>query len=316
MKPFIPIKPVKLTENQFKNLKPPLYCQPKFDGWRIVILNGKALTYNLKPIPNLHIRSSLESIFKDVNYYLIDGEGLLMDEKATYQDIQSAYSTIEGKPDWRYVMFDCLPLVQDLCLDYFNRLEFLDNVKYRLGFPSLANKYNQIETIRYSQYYCGVPFELEAAEHHITKIKGMEGVILRDPSAPYKFGRSTLREGALMAFKRHIDCEARVIGRYPLEMNLNEQETDNHGHAKRSSKQNGKREIPTLGGLIVEGINGRFKGVRFNIGSGFNEKQRYDLYNCDIGYIPSIVKYKYFEVGSKDKPRQPVFLGFRSPEDL
>ena len=40
---------------------------------------------------------------------------------------------------------------------------------------------------------------------------GYEGVMLRDPSAPYKYGRSTVRKGYLLKLKRFEDSEAEVI---------------------------------------------------------------------------------------------------------
>jgi DNA ligase-1 len=67
-----------------------------------------------------------------------------------------------------------------------------------------------------------------------------------------------------------------------------------------------------MGKLLVRGINGEFKGVEFKIGSGFTDAHRILLWNQPkIAMIGSIVKYKYFKVGCKDKPRQPIYLGFR-----
>ena len=57
-------------------------------------------------------------------------------------------------------------------------------------------------------------------------------------------------------------------------------------------------------------------GVEFSIGSGFTEEQRREIWNKQVELIGSIVKYKYFEVGVKDKPRFPIFLGFRDKRDI
>jgi DNA ligase-1 len=55
-------------------------------------------------------------------------------------------------------------------------------------------------------------------------------------------------------------------------------------------------------------------GVEFEIGTGFTEADRRELWVAPP--IGNLVKYKYFAYGVKDKPRHPVFLGFRSPIDL
>lgn len=318
---MIPNKPYKLSKDELEtSVKFPVYCQPKLDGWRIIILNGRALTYKLKPIPNNFIRTTLEKLFKDVGYYLIDGEGLLMDEKATYQDIQSAYASVEGEPDFRYVIFDAAEFDYQLNYPYHKRLVQVADIKQHLGFPTLAYKYERLELIQYTHYLARTRFELNTGIEYFIENKKLEGVILRSPDAPYKYGRSTLKEGGLLAYKPFTDAEAEIIGIYQLEKNLNEQEQDHHGHAKRSSAKANKVKMPMLGGFIVRGLNGRFKGVEFSIGSGFTEEQRVGWYVKDFDseavLYNAIVKYKYFEVGSMDKPRMPVFIGFRNQIDL
>lgn len=52
----------------------------------------------------------------------------------------------------------------------------------------------------------------------------------------------------------------------------------------------------------------------FNIGTGFNQEERSQLWSIRNELIGKVVKYKYFPVGMKDKPRHPVFLGFRDME--
>jgi DNA ligase-1 len=54
--------------------------------------------------------------------------------------------------------------------------------------------------------------------------------------------------------------------------------------------------------------------VTFEIGSGFSAADRIRLWKDKP--IGRIVKYKSQPVGVKDKPRFPVFLGFRDEKDL
>lgn len=70
--------------------------------------------------------------------------------------------------------------------------------------------------------------------------------------------------------------------------------------------------VDALGALIVR----RADGVEFKIGSGFTESQRYTLWQNQEEILGKMVTYKHFEVGAKDKPRFPIFKGFRDEKDL
>jgi DNA ligase-1 len=87
-----------------------------------------------------------------------------------------------------------------------------------------------------------------------------------------------------------------------------------------------------MGALIVRDLK---TGVEFNIGTGFTDEERawwWDqrkFFNREsemkentggwtiIFSNPSmVVKYKFFNQGSKDKPRFPAYLGLRHKEDM
>lgn len=65
------------------------------------------------------------------------------------------------------------------------------------------------------------------------------------------------------------------------------------------------------GALVVRDVH---SGVKFQIGSGFTEQERIELWSAPP--IDRVVRYKFFEVGVKDAPRHPVFTGFRDPLDV
>jgi DNA ligase-1 len=66
----------------------------------------------------------------------------------------------------------------------------------------------------------------------------------------------------------------------------------------------------------VKGLNGEYKDVEFKIGSGFDDAERIRIWNERDRYLGLIVRFKYFPLGSKDKPRFPTFEGWRSKEDM
>jgi DNA ligase-1 len=145
---------------------------------------------------------------------------------------------------------------------------------------------------------------------------GYEGAIVRDPRAPYKEGRSTVKQGWMLKVKRFADDEAEVIGTVEQMRNDNEATVDELGYTKRSHHKEGKTAAGVLGALSVRGTTGQFKGVEFEIGTGFTAEQRRNLWAGREYLIGKLVSYKYFPVGVKDKPRFPTFKAFRDRRDI
>jgi DNA ligase-1 len=114
-----------------------------------------------------------------------------------------------------------------------------------------------------------------------------------------------------------VDTEAVVVGVYEEMHNGNEATTNALGRTERSSHQDNKVGKGTLGGLEVRLLHDHagFKAeTEFKIGTGFDATMRRDLWvEPPIG---KIAKVKHFSVGAKDKPRHPVFLGWRDERDM
>jgi DNA ligase-1 len=138
----------------------------------------------------------------------------------------------------------------------------------------------------------------------------------------YKHGRSTLREGWLLKVKRFEDGEARVVATEEWETNLNEAKTNALGRTERSTHQANKVGAGVLGKLIVVGVKGdRYDGIEFGVGTGFRgadaaDGERAKLWRMRDKLVGRIVRYKYFPTGGKDKPRFPIFDGWRDPIDM
>ena len=149
--------------------------------------------------------------------------------------------------------------------------------------------------------------------------RGYEGVMLRDPNGPYKEGRSTLKQGWLLKVKRFVDAEIEITGFVEQQRNENEATIDERGYTKRSSNKAGKADAGVLGAILGTCIskNDRFYGVEnIEVGTGFTAEQRKNLWEGRKYLIGKVLKYKYFPVGCKDKPRHPVSLGFRDRRDI
>jgi DNA ligase-1 len=141
-------------------------------------------------------------------------------------------------------------------------------------------------------------------------VQGYEGIMVRCPKALYKYGRSTPREQIIFKLKRFTDSEAEVIGMVELNSNQNEKTTDELGRSKRSHEKAGLVPMGIMGALVVRDIK---TGVEFEVGSGFTAEQRDWWWKMGLSNRANgtIITYKHFEVGVKDKPRFPVFMRIR-----
>src|SRR5436190_18530590 len=104
-KQFRPMLAYSLAEEDLKNLKYPLILQSKLDGIRCCVVEGKALSRKLKPIPNNYVRKQLESNLPK-NVVLFDGE--LIIRNRTFNGIQSAIMSEDSESNFIYIVFDIL----------------------------------------------------------------------------------------------------------------------------------------------------------------------------------------------------------------
>lgn len=295
-------------------LKYPVLVGPKIDGIRCLVINGEAVSRKFKPIPNDFVRRWIEDNLPNN----IDGELVIIGK--TFNEIQSAIMSHDGEPDFTFLAFDFVHDGATILSDpYQIRLQHLYRwYSHRLKLLGYESNADALENnCEFANRVSIVGCQLINNEEELLELeqkwlaKGFEGVMIRDPHGPYKCGRSTLREGYLLKLKRFMDAEARVIGFEERMMNENEQEIDELGYAKRSSKKEGLIPSNTMGSLIVEDEK---TGVKFGIGSGFDDELRRNIWINRDKYYHKLVKYKYQEMG-KEAPRFPVFLGFRHEDD-
>ena len=282
------MKPMLACEANLKALKFPTLASPKLDGVRALVRDVVVLSRSLKPIPNRHV----QMMFGSPELEGLDGELILGDptHPEAYRRTVSAVMSIDGEPDVAFHVFDRWDR------DYpYNEVA----LSYGLTIPVCSTLIRTME-------------ELEEYEVALLD-KGYEGVMLRDPQSPYKFGRSTAKEGYLLKLKRFADSEAEIIDFEELMHNQNEVIINETGHTERSTKQDGLLPAGTLGALVVRDIH---SGVEFKIGTGFTAAERQKFWNLRATLRGALVKYQYFPTGSKEKPRFPSFQGFRHHIDL
>lgn len=275
----------------------PVLASPKLDGVRCLIIAGTPVSRNLKPIPNLMVQDVLGGL-PSMDGELVVGPPAAKD---VFQRTTSGVMSRDGAPSFTYWVFDTLTASP---YPFAQRLEMAKSYAGASGKNVQFVAHKLIKSV-------DALLEYEAK----MLLAGYEGIMIRDPSGPYKFGRSTAREGWLLKMKRFEDAEAKVIGFVEKEHNDNPLEKDALGHAKRSSHKAGKRLAGTLGALVVVDTE---TGVQFNIGSGFSESQRLDIWTGRSGpgsLLGRRVKYRYQPTGVKEAPRFPTFLGVRDEAD-
>lgn len=295
-----PMLAAKATDEQIQKLfehKLEMYASPKLDGIRCMIQDGTALSRSLKPIRNKHIQHILgREVFNGLDGEIISGDPTADD---VYRVTTSNVMRATGTPDFTFWIFD----------------NFLDPHTY-------AYRQHEIHHVDPTGIHPNIKVlksisvfnmkELQSYEQHCLS-QGYEGIILRDPNSQYKHGRSTAKEGGLTKVKRFTDAEARILSMEEQMKNNNEKKVNELGRGQRSSHKENKTPKGTLGALVCKD---RTTGIQFSIGTGFTDEIRDQLWKYKDSLIGQIVKYKYFDIGVKDAPRHPVYLGLRDKSDM
>lgn len=290
MKGFKPMLAAPVTDIELLNY--PVLASPKLDGIRCVVINGVAYSRSLKPIPNIAVRQ----FFKSGEYDGFDGELIAGPHNAPDVFNRSTRFVMkrDAWDDWAFYVFDRVS--DGHTIERMGLVEALPCSEHVR--PVIQTTVGNAEALR----------EYE----RVSLLQGFEGVMIRSMGGGYKHGRSTLKEGLLLKLKRFSDDEATVIGVECLMRNKNIAGVNELGYIERSTDARGLIPVDALGALIVR----RADGVEFKIGSGFTESQRYNLWQNQDQILGKIVTYKHFEVGAKDKPRFPIFKGFRDEKDI
>lgn len=294
MKPFRPMLAV--TCEDLTKVNYPVILSEKLDGLRASIHNGIVMSRSMKPIPS----AAVQAKFGKPEYEGYDGEIIYGDKSA--KDVFNKST--------RACMTHEFPKEFDINCLHFYVFDVIGEepyaIRYAMMEPDVKNNVHRLWST-----YVNSPEEVAKYESEFLE-QGAEGVILRSPTGKYKQGRSTLKEGILLKVKRFTDEEATVVGFEEKMHNANEATIGELGQTKRSSHQEHMVPCNTLGALVVSSE----KWGEFKIGTGFDDELRQEIWNNKGVVLGKLVKFKYFEAGVKDKPRFPVFLGWRSELDV
>lgn len=287
------MKPASKLVSPLDMKKWPKLVSTKFDGIRGVTSPDGLLSNSLKLIPNEHVQRTLSVVPA-----WLDGEIVLRGERGkVYDNNQSAFMARSGEPDFVFKVFDYAAIAS---------AKFKDRLAWAID---ICKEFDFIEVVEHKLIHD--PQEVFVL-YDEARAQGYEGLILRDPNAIYKHGRSTEIQEMGMKMKPFDPDEAVVIGFTELYHNENEQYSNEMGRSVRSSHQDNKVPGNTLGALICD-----YKGKEFRVGTGFDAAQRKDIWDNQDSYKDKLVRFKHQGITKSGVPRGPaVFLGWRNKIDM
>lgn len=296
------IKPLLASEAPSPDqIRFPVLASSKLDGIRAIMTKEGPQSRSGKLIPNKYVQKLFKSA---VTWYPsligLDGELVVGEPNAkdVFRATTSAVMGHEGTPTFRYYVFDYLGLG--------------DNIPFKDRLAAIQKLQLPTWIVVLPQVHVPDATQLAAVEETVVGM-GFEGLIIRDPNAAYKHGRSSAREGILLKVRRFKDSEAKIIDFTEEMENQNVATKDAFGRTERATLQENLVGKNALGAFVVEDLVTKQK---FQVGTGYSRKEREDFWAIRAKLKGKIIKYRYFEVGVKDLPRFPVYQGFRDKRDM
>lgn len=282
--------------------------QPKLDGGRCVAFidaygEVELLSRNGKPWENFEsVRAAVKVMAERyrLRNYVLDGEVVSFtdDGRIDFQQIQQTMHRGDGVEvgHLQYIIFDGCSRTEweDPRTTYDNRLNGLLNdvgpvdaeTGWLLGVP------RQVSIIESRVF----PMNKEQVKVEVGRYvsKGYEGGILRNPKAVVQNKRTK----DILKVKSFQDMEATI-----------------EGVVEGTGKYAGM-----LGALKCRYTRITGDGVvtthSFEIGSGYSDKQRFDLWAQRESLPGQIATLKFFEMTNDFRPRFPIFKAIRHPNDI
>jgi DNA ligase-1 len=267
----------KFEEKRLKG-KTEVAVEPKLDGIRCfaIVENGSALLYarSGKLISNFDSTIGAELALLPDGCYDggIMGEDFIALMRQAYRkesiDVSGSY----------LALFDFLPMEEwrarepiTSCRDRYSILRFV------LKPISIDWKYLKLVKRR----VIGANYSEIQKLHDEFVASGYEGAMVKDPDAPYKFGRGP----EVMKLKAFHDVDLKIEGLL-------------EGTGRHSGK---------LGSVVVV-----YNGVDVQVGSGFSDELRETIWATPGSFVGRMIEVRYQEVTPDGSLRFPTFVCFRN----
>ena len=255
--------------------------EPKLDGIRCfaIVERGVSLLYarSGKLITNFNDTIGKELLLLGDGCY--DGEIMGKDFTALMRQAYRKESV--DTTDTYFAMFDFLPI------DEWNSRTSVMSCSKR--YDTLSDKVQVYKPNKdyirlVPRHITNVDYEEIKGLHDEFVMSGMEGAMIKDLDAPYKFGRGY----EVMKLKAFHDADLKI-------------ESLLEGTGKHSGK---------LGSVVVS-----YHGVKVNIGSGFSDELRELMWAQPHNFVDRMIEVRYQEVTPDGSLRFPTFVCFRNDRE-
>ena len=264
------MKAYPFEEKRLSTWQPPYIIQPKYDGVRCrAVKVNNGATILLSSEENIYF--SVPHINEELDKLsFTELDGELYHHGMTFEEIFSITSRSQNlHPDYKRIQFHCFDIVNEK--PQFERILEIERLKQL-----------NLKTVVVAPFWIAQTFEEVMKTYNELISFGYEGMIIRHFQCPYERKRSRF----VMKFKPKKKDAYEIIS-YGEELSIN-------GVPKNR-----------LGFLVCQSGDGNL----FNVGSGFTERQRIELWERrdELPGKTAIVEYQHITPGRK-VPRFPVFV--------
>lgn len=275
-----------ITKAMLPGLKYPLFASPKYDGIRALSIGQQPVSRHAKLLPNRDLQYAFKHMPPLDGEVLVPGDfnkvqSAIMSQNTCVADKFSYFIFDTTELDWHAKRFDArLTRVEELA----------KNAPPQVHIAPLRLCNSPAEVIAFYE-------EVLAYDHPWD----YDGLILRSPSAPYKYGRSTLKQEWMLKMKPWDDAEGVIVGFEELLRNLD-----------TSCK---RKENMVPGGMLGKFIV-KWNGQEFGVGGGKNltVERRIHYWNNRAMYIGKKLTFKHLGLSEYGVPRHPNYKGIRLEE--
>lgn len=290
-------KPHLAGEGVYTQISYPKLASPKLNGVRGLVQGGRLYARSLKLIPNLYTNAR----FSQDSLEGYDGELVVGDFGArnVFTTSTSALMSFNGNPDAKLYVFD----------RYHPTLSFEDRIKELHEHYKTNDEKANVILVPHKMVHSDA--EVDAYMLEMLAL-GYEGLVLRDPKAKYKQGRSTDLEGSFLRIVPWHSSEVEILGISEGQINNNESVVNELGNLRKSSNKENVVGSGRAGSFQVRDLK---TNALFSMAVPAVELQT-DVWLNQSKYIGAIAKYNYKDPVKGDIPRFPQYQGLRSPLDM
>ena len=328
----------------------PKLCSRKFDGIRCIFHSAlNMISRSLKQIANKQLQKKFKHItnFSNVQQVILDGE--LYNHDVTFQEISRACMTQDFEDEKTKIKLTKLIFNKTKDPDKYGQLtelekkhlnetqtffyydsyveELLDGIKFYCF--EYLDKNVEIKKFKIRQdLLINTTYHLphlivvkqkpvynkEEVKEEFSKAldEGFEGLILRSHNSPYKYSRSTLKEGYILKVKPYETFDAEIVDIKQATIVIPDAEKgiNELGYSTTSRKKDDRILIEKACGFIV-----KYNGHQLTVPLAMTDEQKKEVWKNKESYIGKMIEYKGMNIGSVDVPRHPVMVRFREDRD-